>query len=101
MFNILYFLQTERLISEKRDKEKVRGMTYLENSKACITCPSDYLLTNFLKMAILETFQFFYMWLRNFNRQKLMQFNFRGRFTFKHKGTKIRVFKVSSKNSGI
>ena len=30
MFNILYFLQTERLISEKRDKEKVRGMTYLK-----------------------------------------------------------------------
>ena len=50
------------------------------------------LLRTFLKISTLdvsETVRFFCMWLRIFNLQKLMQFNFRGRFPFLHKGPKL------------
>ena len=58
-------------------------------SKACIVCQYVFLLTNFLKISTLKVSIFFCMWLRIFNLQKLMQFNFRGRFTFLHKGPKL------------
>ena len=58
-------------------------------SKACIVCPYVCQLKTFLKISILDVSNFFCMWLRIFNLQKLMQFNFRGRFTFLHKGPKL------------
>ena len=59
-------------------------------SKSCIVCPHACLLTAFLKISTLDVSIFFCMWLRIFNLQKLMQFNFRGRFTFLHKEPKLR-----------
>ena len=58
-------------------------------SKACPACPCVCLLTTFLKISTLDISNFFCMWLRIFNLQKLMQFNFRRRFTFLHKGPKL------------
>ena len=37
----------------------------------------------------LDVSNFLCMWLRIFNLKKLMQFSFRGRFTFLHKGPKL------------
>ena len=66
-------------------------MSYITQglSKACIICPYVCLLTTFIKISALEFSKFFCMWLRIFNLQKLMQFNFRGRFAFQHKGQKL------------
>ena len=48
------------------------------------------LLTTFLKISWLDL-SFFYIGLRIFNLQDLMQSNFRGRFIFAYKGTKIKI----------
>ena len=58
-------------------------------SKAFIVCPYVCLLTTFLKISTLDVSNFFCLWLRIFNLPKLMQFNFRGRFTFLHNGPKL------------
>ena len=73
-------------------------------SKACIVCPYVCLLTAFLKISTLDVSIFFCMWLRIFNQQKPMQFNFRGRFTFLHEGPKLGFscfFFFFSKDSAI
>ena len=113
MFGILSFLQGGWPIFEKGGIEKGRGKIYKEeglypkeavpymtqgSSKACIVCPYVCLLTTFLKISTLDFSKFFCTWLRIFNLQKLMQFNFRERFTFWHKEKKLGFFWFSQKN---
>ena len=45
---------------------------------------------NFSQNLYIRLLKEFYMRLRIFNLQKLMQFNFGGRFTFRHKGQKLK-----------
>ena len=107
MFNILSFLQGGWPMFEKGGIEKSRGTIYKAGggggirpprklchmaqglSKAYVVCPYVCLLTTFHKISTLDVSNFFCMWLRIFNLQKFMQFNFRGRFTLLHKGPKL------------
>ena len=104
MFNVLFLLQGGWPIFENGGIEKSRWTIYKEGgirpprklchmvqglSKAFIVSPYVCLLTTFLKIFTLHVSNFFCLWLRIFNLPKLMQFNFRGRFTFLHKGPKL------------
>ena len=101
MFNILSFLQRGWSIFKKGGIGKRREMIYKKegldplgnyviydtrSSKACIVCSYVCLLTSFLNIRLFKVFAYgleFLIW------KNLMQFNFRERFTFQHKGPKL------------
>ena len=66
-------------------------MSYMTqgSSRACIVYPCVCLLTSFLKMSTIDFPKFLCMWLRIFNLEKRMQFNFWERFIFRYKGPKL------------
>ena len=88
------YIWKERDRKKKRDDLKREGIRAPRKlchiwHKACIVCPNVCLLTILLKISTLDFSKFFYMWLRIFNLEKLMQFSFRVRFTFLHKEPKL------------
>ena len=46
-------------------------------------------VNSFSQKIYIRLLKVFWIWLRTFNLQKLMQFNFRGRFAFRYKGQKL------------
>ena len=65
-------------------------MSYMAqwSSKVCIVYPYVCRLRTFLKISTLDFSKLFCMWLRIFDLEKLMQFNFRERFPFRLKWPK-------------